>query len=164
MSCLPGTANCTDCVIGEYQVRIQPFLISATLQWLNYSMAQSSGGQIVCLVCPPGHYCPQPNTHTATPCPAGQYMEDSGRTACLACGDGTASAAGSTSCSPCANSACNLTVGGVCGQVPLSPRCCLLMLSCSSPQPSCCLLMLSCSSPLARAAAKLQLPFSQRCS
>ena len=76
MSCLPGTANCTDCVIGEYQVRIQPFLISATLQWLNYSMAQSSGGQIVCLVCPPGHYCPQPNTHTATPCPAGPEFYD----------------------------------------------------------------------------------------
>ena len=67
VSCLPGTQNCEACVIGEYQ---------------------NLGGQVTCLECPAGHFCPTPTMATPTPCAAGTYMPEPGRTVCLACDAG----------------------------------------------------------------------------
>ena len=43
---------------------------------------------MTCLECPAGHFCPTPTMATPTPCAAGTYMPEPGRTVCLACDAG----------------------------------------------------------------------------
>ena len=95
-ACWPGTQNCSGCVPGEYQ---------------------DAGGQVICLVCPVGHECPNATAKSATPCASGWHADLPGRIKCTPCASGSTSGAGASSCAPCSNASCPLTVNGTCGKV-----------------------------------------------
>ena len=81
-ACWPGTQNCSGCVPGEYQ---------------------DAGGQVICLVCPVGHECPNATAKSATPCASGWHADLPGRIKCTPCASGSTSGAGASSCAPCSS-------------------------------------------------------------
>ena len=107
-----GTGSCKDCVPGQYQdkaAQVNPTIILGNAKVIMMLQDQ-------CEECPPGTVSSTANSSICSPCPVGTIQRYAGMAFCERCSHFQFTQdIGSTACYSCAAAACNLTVGGICG-------------------------------------------------